>query len=273
MSLIESLRRVKAFLDPRGPLGEVLSPADVYKERAGLPIATPHVARDLDFHPVDPAMLRAPYFVDARNIGDVPKSRMRVASRYIEEHFTPVYETPRFSGMAEAIRANTTVLGWWVEERARSPHCDCLQAKLEMRDGKLTHVACGRARAHISDQDFVEHIQHLQFAPSDDFYNTYYPTIPGNDPVVLNGKVLKGAPKYDAQGRVVHDGTVRGGTQMRGGRAEYRHRTKGMALWDKGFVKERDAAYAASQKKWIDGVRPRLFKADKQMLPRKLGQL
>ena len=273
MSLIESLRKVKAMLDPRGPIGEVLSPADVFKERAGLPIAAPHVARVADFKPVDPATLRSRYYVAAADVGDIPKSRMRVATQYVEEHFTPVYDTARFSGMAEAIRANTTVIGWWVEERARTPYCDCMQAHLEMQDGKLVHAACGRARAHIDDAEFVEHIQRLQFAPSDDFYNTYYPTIPGNDPVIIDGKVLKGAPKYDERGRVVHDGTIRGGTQMRGGRAEYRHRTKGMALWDKGFVKERAAAYKASQDAWIKGVRPRMFKANKQMLPNKIGEL
>jgi hypothetical protein len=198
---------------------------------------------------------------------------MRLISRYVEEHYTPVYDTPRWSGMAEAIRANTTVIGWNVTQRVRSPFCDCLQATLEMEQGKLIHRQCGRARAHKTDEEFIEHIQRLQVAPADDFYNASYPTIPGTDPFIMeDGKPLRGEPVYE-NGKMVHDGIIRKTKTIRGGRAEYKRVTKDMVLWDKGVIKEREKAYAAEQKAWIDGVRPRMFKADKQMMPRKIGEI
>jgi hypothetical protein len=43
--------------------------------------------------------------------------------------------------------------------------------------------------------------------------------------------------------------------------------------WDKGTIKEHQKAYAAEQNKWIDNVRPLVFKANKQMLGRRLGEL
>ncbi len=265
--------KLKAVLDPRGPLGEVLSPSDVFKSRAGLPVEAPHTVRDANFVPATTFVLAPAKFVAAADMAEVPYSRMRLVSRYVEEHYAPVYDTPRWSGMAEAIRAQTTVVGWNVTQRVRSPHCDCLQATLEMEHGKLVHRACGRARAHKTDEEFVEHIQRLQFTPADDMYNTYYPTIPGNDPVIMeDGKVLKGESVYK-DGKCVHDGTIRGGTQMKHGRREWKEKTKNMVLWDKGVIKEREKAYAASQKKWLDDVRPMVVKANKQMLPNKIGEL
>jgi hypothetical protein len=264
--------KLKKLVDPRGPLGEVLSPSEVFKERAGLPVSTPHVQRDVNFVPASALVLQPPQFKKAEELAHVPISRMRLVSRYIEEHYQPVYDTPRFSGMAEAIRANTTVIGWNVTQTIRSPHCDCLQATLEMEQGKLIHRECGRARRHISDEDLVEHLQRLQIAPSDEFYNTDYPTIPGKDPIVVDGKVLRGEPVY-RDGKMVHDGIIRQSTRMTRGRREYREKTKNMVLWDKGVVKERQKAYDAYNKSFLDGVRPRMFKADKQMMPRKIGEL
>jgi hypothetical protein len=174
--------------------------------------------------------------------------------------------------MAEAIRANTTVVEWEVIQKVRSPHCDCVQATLDMEGGKLVHKECGRARRHMSDEEVVEHIQRLQIIPSDDFYNTDYPTIPGKDPIMVDGKWLRGEPVYK-DGKMVHDGLIRQSTRMTRGRREYREKTKGMVLWDKGVVKEQRKAYDAYNKSFIDGVRPRMFKADKQTMPRKIGEL
>ena len=267
------LEKLGELVNPKGPLGEVLSPSDVFKSRAGLPIESPHVQRDTAFAPASEHVLAPMAFKTVAELPEVPRSRMRLVSRYVEEHYAPVYDTPRWSGMAEAIRANTTVVGWNVTQRVRSPHCDCLQATLEMEQGKLIHRACGRARAHKSDEEFVEHIQRLQFTPSDDIYDMYYPTIPGNDPVIMeDGKVLKGEAVYK-DGKCVHDGTIRGGTQIRHGRREWKEKTKNMVLWDKGVIKEREKAYAASQQKWLDDVRPMVVKANKQLLPNKIGEL
>lgn len=264
------LEKLGALVDPRGPLGEVLSPSEVYKERIGLPVSAPHVMRDGGFRQTTIAL--APQRVIAAEEVKVPYSRVRQVSRYVEEHYAPVYDVPQFSGLAEAMRANTTVVAWTVTQVARSPHCDCAKARLNMEAGTLVHKACGRARRRVSDEEFAEHLARLQFIPSDDFYNTDYPTIPGKDPIVVDGKVLRGEPVY-RDGKMVHDGIIRQSTRMTRGRREWREKTKGMVLWDKGVVKERQKAYDKVQADFIAGVRPRMFKADKQMLPRKLGEL
>ncbi len=269
MSFVE---KIKKALDPRGPLGEVLSPSDVFKERAGLPVSSPHVQRDDHFVPASTLVLQPPQFKTKEELAHVPLNRMRLVSRYVEEHYEPVYDTPRYSGMAEALRAHATLVGWKVTQRVRSPHCDCTQATLELEGGKLIHKACGRARRHVSDEEFAEHILTLSFAPSDDFYNCEYPTIPGNDPMTVDGKVLRGEPVY-RDGKMVHDGIIRKGTVIRHGRREWREKTKGWVVWDKGVVKERDKAVKANAKKWLDGVRPRMFKANKERLPAKIGEL
>jgi hypothetical protein len=272
MSVKKFTSKIAALLDPRGPLGEVLSPSDVFKERAGLPVSTPYVQRDANFIPASAVVLAPARFAAVGEV-EVPKSRMRLVSRYVEEHYAPVTDTPRFSGMAESIRAFNTIVGWNVTQKLRAPHCDCLQATLEMEGGTLLHKECGRARRHMSDEEFVEHIQNLQIAPSDQFYNIQYPTIPGTDPYIMpDGRPLRGEPVYK-DGKMVHDGIIRKSTHMTGGRREYKQKTKGWTHWDRGGLKERDKAYAAEQKKWLTGVRPRLEKWDKQHMPRKLGEL
>jgi hypothetical protein len=235
-------------------------------------VSTAHIQRDGGFVPVSQAMLAPTRFVAIVDIGEVPISRVRQVSRYVEEHYAPVYESPEGKTYAQVMATGPVLTGWNISQAPRAPHCDCLHAKHEWDGSELVHRACGRARRHMSNAEFVEHIQTLQFAPTDEIYNRYYETIPGNDPVLINGKVLKGEAKYDAAGKMVHDGTIRGGTRITGGRAEYNHKTKGMVHWDKGVVKEREKAYAASQKKWIDGIRPRI-EAMSRLLPRKLGEL
>ena len=273
--LTVALEKVGKFLgklvNPTGPIGEVLSPADVFKTRQGLPTTSPHTLRDGGFHQVAQASLAAPRFVSLAEAGSVPSSRVRQISRHIEEHYAPVYEKTTSKNFSEIMRASQTRLGWTITQVARNPHCDCLQATLtQEHDGSLVHRQCGRARQPIADEEIVQHILSLQFTPDDDYFNMYYDTIPGNDPVITpEGKVLKGTPTYDATGKMTHDGTIRGGTHIKGGRRQYREKTKTMVHWDAGFVKEREKAYADSQTAWIKGVRPRVEKFNKQMLPGK----
>lgn len=68
-------------------------------------------------------------------------------------------------------------------------------------------------------------------------------------------------------------GPAKGGTNITGGRREYREKTKGFIHWDKGYVKERDKAYAEEQQKPIKAVRERVLKASRQLLPHRLGEL
>jgi hypothetical protein len=251
--VVKITEAIKKIVDPAGPIGEVLSPADVYKSRLGLPTTTPQVQRDTGFLPIEERFLAPQRFVAADAVV-APASRVRQVSRYVEEHYSPVYDTPRSSGLAEALRASTTVVGYNIRQVARTPYCDCRSARLTLEDGQLVHRACGRARKKVAAEDFVEHVRTLQLAPSDEFYNTFYPTIPGPDAV-----------QTDA-------GLAKGGTQIRGGRREWREKTDGWVVWDKGVVKEREKAYAAEQQKWIDGVRP-LAERALARLPRKLGEV
>jgi len=55
----------------------------------------------------------------------------------------------------------------------------------------------------------------VQMQPSDAFYDTYYPTIPGSDVGVVDGV------------------RVKGGTHIRS-RREYNQKTKGWVHWDRG---------------------------------------
>jgi hypothetical protein len=249
MSIIDAIRK---FLEPRGPLAEVLSPSIVYKTRAGLPIATAHSQRVSSHTTAEVQRFIVPArFVRAGEIA-VPESRMRLVSPYVEEHYAPVYATTDSLDLSEILRASQELVGWNVTQTIRDEHCDCLNAVWN-KEG--VHEQCGRARASLSDEQFVEHVARVQLQASDEFYNGFYETIPGSD------SVLTGA------------GLATGGTRITRGRTQYNQKTKGWVHWDKGVVKEREKAYAAEQQKWIDDVRPRVEKVSKTQLPRRLGEL
>lgn len=233
MLLLGFLRKL---LDPRGPVGEVASPSAVYKERLGLPISSPHTIRAALTAPGDVARALAPArFVPAAEARP-PKDRVQQISAFIEEVWSPVYDTAAGStDLGAILLAAKTLLGWRVEQRARAAYCDCTSAHFERRaDGTFTDRACGRARAPRSFEDFQQVLQSMQFAPADDLYNVYLETVPGDDPVIVDGALV-----YTADGQV-----LRGGTQIQHGRREYREKTKNYAVWDKGFLAKRHAGLA-----------------------------
>src|SRR5271165_1567473 len=98
MRLLEILRR---FVDPAGPAGEVISPADVYKTRLGLPIESPHRQRVVLQAPGHLEQTLAPVrFVALSEATDVPRSRVRQVSAFVEEYWSPVYEKTASTDMA-----------------------------------------------------------------------------------------------------------------------------------------------------------------------------
>jgi hypothetical protein len=221
---------LRRLADPRGPLGEVVSPAIVFKERQGLPIAAPHTQRA-------PAR-----FIAAADAIDVPIERVRQVSATLEEVWEPVYRPIDSTDLFTLLHTQPELLGWNVTTRA------------------LT-----RARRYLRDEE-EERIQSLQVIPSDAYYNGIYETIPGNDPIVLDGEVLRGTPTYNPDGSIKHDGILRG-TVITGGRAEYRRRTKGFVHWDKGFVAAREAAQAEMASRPVRNVRRALEATAARCLP------
>jgi hypothetical protein len=211
---------LKKLLDPRGPLGSVVSPSEVFKERLGLPIQSPHVARAVLTAPKEQVehALALPRFVALDEAHVVPEGRVRQVSAYVEEHWQPVYRHTESTDLATILLASQEQIGWTVTQR-------------ESQQSRLAR------RAQQNAEQFVEVLQSMQVQASDAFYNGVYETIPGNDPIILDGEILRGEATYDENGRMTHDGIVRG-TMITKGRAEYRERTKGMVAWDKGAWQE-----------------------------------
>jgi len=221
--------RLKALLgnllDPAGPIGNIMSPSDVYKERLGLPVSSPHTLRiraqkapAFAEHALAPARIEPPDAI-------VPKGRIRQVSQFIEEHWTPIYASPKTTNIADCIRASQTKIGWRVTQVVRNMACTCKGAKFTLRDGELLHEICGRAApAKCSSEDYIENVASLNIPSADDSYNVFMPTVPGNDAIMTP------------------NGLARGGTRITQGRREYREKTKGFAHWDSGTMAERAKA-------------------------------
>jgi len=188
---------------------------------------------------------------------DVPASRIRVVGERDGKLIHACYErvTLPLTGETTAEIARRAMeplpFKWRVTYRIHSwEHCDCANARLQLVSGpgysELYHDDCGRWRKTKVDGPLDEHVESLVLAPPDEIYDGYYPTIPGNDVAHINegapgmdehrgGKALYGQTELDNQNRII-DGCheIRGGTEIRGGRSEWRRKTKGMILWDRG---------------------------------------
>lgn len=113
----------------------------------------------------------------------------------------------------------------------------------------------------------------------DVIYNGYYPTIKGNDvahhdpdatgmAAFQGGAVIRGNPSADGH----HDGTIRGGTEIRGGKREWREKTKNYYEFGPGYFADVERIKAARQHKLNERHRIELEKID-ALLPRKIGEL
>jgi hypothetical protein len=217
-------RALAKLLDPAGPLGEVLSPAVVYKERQGVPVTQKVELRA-------PAHLEAALapvrFVALTDAVDVPASRVRQVSAFVEEHWSPVYQKTDSRDMVEILRASQTQVGWEVRQRP---------------------AASTRARKYETAEQFVEIAQSAQIQATDEFYVGYYETIPGNDPIEIDGKV------------------VTGGTRI-GSRTAYNAATKGFVHWDAGFWEQKKRAEAEMASRPVRNVAANLDRVAGACLP------
>lgn len=243
MRLLDALKKLA---DPRGPIGELVSPSEVFKSRAGLPVSAPHSERARMAAPahVEHA-LAAPRFVALADAVDVPRERVRQVSAFVEDVWAPVYGTTDSTDLGTILRVSQQQIGWRVTQR---------------------QSASSIVRKRLSAEDFREVVQSTQIQASDAFYNGVYETIPGNDPIVLHGEILRGEATYDRDGRMTHDGIVRG-TMIQHGRAEYNARTKGWVHWDAGFVAQRKAALAEEASRPVRNVRRNLERVAGECLP------
>jgi hypothetical protein len=252
MSVREWFRKLS---DPRGPLGEILSPSEVFKTRQGLPLETAHSMR-ADQRIYDPAAIKAslrPERFVAAEQEIPPKNLQRQVSRYVDEVWTPVMMTTDSTDPAIIYWASQTLAGYRIVEVARSPQCDCSKAKYTVIDGELAHAQCGRPMAYIGaehSEDIAEHVQSINLAQADDNYNRFYETIRGPDSIMTEA------------------GPAKGGTRIRGGRAEYRRQTKDMVHWDKGFVRERALAEGKEKQARKDALPVHAEQFVKRFFPR-----
>jgi hypothetical protein len=168
---------------------------------------------------------------------NAPPSRVRQVSAYVEEHWSPIYRSTDSTDLATILVASQQQVGWRVTQR-------------ESQSSRRARKAAFNA------QHFAEVAQSAQIQANDAFYAGYYETIPGNDPVILDGEILR-----------AQDGTViRGGTQI-ATRKQYEQKTKGMVHWDKGFVAQKWAAEAEHDSRPMRNVRVALERVRGEVLP------
>ncbi len=205
----------------------------------------------------------APERYVAFGIEEAPADRVRVVNDFIEERWTAV--PAKVTNMADVANGVVPIAGFKVTQHVR------YQA---------------RSFAHMTGDEIREHVMSLQQAPEDDrTYMGYYPTIAGNalahhDPTkqgmaaYQGGNILRGNASYDRNGRMTHDGIVRQGTEIRGGRAELRRvlKQKNYGEWDTGWHKhaQRIAADNKAEMKARHEVQREI--ANKK-LPQKLGEV
>ena len=126
---------------------------------------------------------------------------------------------------------------------------EILRASERLVGWNVTQRIAASAKARMTAEQYAEVLQTAQIQASDALYNQYYETIPGNDPIEIDGMV------------------VTGGTRITGGRREYREKTKGFVHWDAGYVKERNAYQAAMDARPVQNVRRNLERVAGEVLP------
>jgi len=225
-------------------------------------------ARERKLESVVAASLPAPRFTGP-NDPERPTDNRRRVNAFVEEVWTAIpfaFEDLSTADLAAAV-ANGVVPIMGYEVRQVVSH----------RESWVSMNAEQRQEVLQSIGQYHRHEDHV--------YNGHYPTIRGHDvahhdpnavgmAAYQGGNVLRGRPAYDASGKMVHDGTVRGGTEIRGGRAEYRRvlKQKGYEPFDKGYFAHVDRIKADQQAARDAKHKIAQEKAD-AMLPRKLGEL
>ena len=236
------------LLDPRGPIGNIQSESIFHDKRLSVPVTAPHRA---------PALTKSEHnqpgvicrFVEY-GAETPPKERSRALTPDIEERWAPVYGKTNSTDIMEILRVSSQQIGWNVSYHERNEHCDCTKATFNENN---IHETCGRAHAPVSNEDFVQQIQSLNYAPADQIYNRFYPTIKGTDYIMTE------------------NGPAKGGHRITGGRSEYRRVTKDMVHRDSGFLAARKKAESDEKAAQKEKIREHATRVSKS-LPKAFGQ-
>lgn len=188
---------------------------------------------------------------------DVPASRIRVVgqvgNKHVHQCFEPYYDKLETSDVSKiASMANRKPSKWKIAYRLYNMEfCTCLSPTFRPEELKHSiHGECGRVRKSKVEGSWENHVANLQFGMPDDNYNGHYPTLPGNDVAHYNpngkgmdafrgGQPLLGDYRYDNQDRIIEERqVVRGGKEIRGGKAEWRLASKGLELYDRGYQRD-----------------------------------
>lgn len=203
--------------------------------------------------------------------------------RVVYECWTPV---PRPIESFAELTGQLPIGEWMLTYHVYDAHwCDCPQAKLTVTtwdDGSVhaIHKDCGRERPSRVEGNIDDHVSSLQLAPEDDStYNGYYGTIRGNDvahhdPTATGMRAFQGGDALRA-GQPNADGSfseIRGGTEIRGGRREWREKTKDYVQMDNGYWKDVDR-YAGEVKAQRDRKMALNEEIVHKRLPRKIGEV
>ena len=216
-----------------------------------------------------------------------PLHRWRIVDGNVLERWEAIERKVNSRDLATIalIAGGDRVLGWHV---TRLPVPSSAKvSRITVEDGRVVcRDGFGRevTPRTLTGTELREHVLSLQIAPEDDAtYNGYYPTLPGNDIAHYDERafvlgrdaagsgrtdmaehqggeaILKANPERDEAGNVVGDPYLRGGREIRGGRAEHREATKGMIHMGPGFqahhdrlVKERAAEKKAADRLKIE---------------------
>lgn len=211
-----------------------------------------------------------------------PLHRWRIVDGNVLERWEAIERKVNSRDLATIalIAGNDRVLGWHV---TRLPVPSSAKvARIEVVDGEVVCLdGFGRrvASRTLEGPELRDHVLSLQLAPEDDAtYNGYYPTLPGNDiahyderafDAAHRGFGVKRSDMAEHQGgepiRKVNrdendpndDGYLRGGREIRGGRAEHREATKGMIHMGPGFQAHHDRLVRerAAEKKAADRLK------------------
>lgn len=219
----------------------------------------------------------------------VPAHRLRqlrfADGRIVYEVWTPV---PRALGAEEIHLAANGLLPigkWRLSYHIYSPQwCTCPRARLRTHPAGLIHPECGRLKKPRVEGSFADHVRSLQLQTRDDeIYNGYYPSLPGNDIAHFNphGKGMAAHQGGDPIPLInpprlpngkIEDPYLRGGTEIRGGRAEHRRRTADATELGPGSTKEWQKQEAEKKAKQKTADRLKVEKTI-QLGPRKIGEL
>lgn len=217
---------------------------------------------------------------------NVPKHRLRqlrfADGRIVYEAWTPIPRKLAAHEIHLAANGQIPVGSWRLTYHVYAPEwCTCPTARLAPHPHGLFHADCGRLKKPKVEGAFDEHVRSLQFQVDDEaIYNGYYPTLPGQDIAHVNPGAKPGTMAHHQGGEAIRlynpppgaDPYLRGGTEIRGGRAEHRQRTKGMLELGPGAQKDIDRATAEKKAKQKQATRLTLEKT-LQKGPRQIGEL